>query len=394
MARAGVIKTPHGDIKTPVFIVGGTQATVKALTPEMVRGLGGQAVLANTYHLMLRPGAELVEKAGGVAQFMHWDGPTFTDSGGFQVFSLGVAYKKGIDKVAHSEKGDSGAAKANAKQLARIDNDGVNFRSHIDGSPHRMTPEISMQLQWQIGADVHMAFDECPAPLANQLYIRESLARTHAWAARCKAEHDRQWQAHKSQGRPYQALWGVVQGARVEELRRKSARFMAAQDFDGFGIGGVFEPGEIPTVVKWVNEELPEEKPRHLLGIGSQVSDLFLGVEYGVDTFDCIAFTRQARNGAIYTATGRINIKNAKFREDFTPLDPECSCYTCTNYTRAYLRHLFHADELLAATLASIHNEYFVVNLVDRIRESVIDGSFLRFKASYLTRYFGKPFTL
>ena len=393
-ARAGVIQTPHGSIQTPVFTVGGTKATVKTLTPEMVKDLGGQTILANTYHLMLRPGADIVEKAGGLAKFMHWDGPTFTDSGGFQVFSLGVAYKKGIDAVAHTEKGKADNAKASAKQLAKVDDEGVTFRSHLDGQTLRMTPESSMQLQWQIGADIHMAFDECTSPLASAAYLRESLDRTHAWAKRCVIEHERIWKEHKKAGKPYQALWGVVQGARDEKLRRESAQFMASLNLDGFGIGGVFQPEEIPETVRWVVEELPDDKPRHLLGMGNQVSDLFLGVEYGIDTFDCIAFTRQARNGGLYTATGRINITNAKFKDDFTPIDPECACYTCKNYTRAYINHLFKANEMLAYTLASIHNEYFVVNLVDRIRESIIDGSFLEFKKTYLANYFGKPFTL
>ena len=393
-ARAGVLHTPHGDIKTPVFTVGGTKATVKTLTPEMVKDLGGQTILANTYHLMLRPGADIVEKAGGLAKFMHWDGPTFTDSGGFQVFSLGVAYKKGIDAVAHTEKGKADNAKASAKQLAKVDDEGVTFRSHLDGQTLRMTPETSMQLQWQIGADIHMAFDECTSPLASAAYLRESLDRTHAWAKRCVIEHERIWKEHKKAGKPYQALWGVVQGARDEKLRRESAQFMASLNLDGYGIGGVFQPEEIPETVRWVVEELPDDKPRHLLGMGNQVSDLFLGVEYGIDTFDCIAFTRQARNGGLYTATGRINITNAKFKDDFTPIDPECACYTCKNYTRAYINHLFKANEMLAYTLASIHNEYFVVNLVDRIRESIIDGSFLEFKKTYLANYFGKPFTL
>lgn len=392
MARAGVLHTPHGDIQTPAFIVGGTQATVKALTPEMVSSMHGQAVLANTYHLMLRPGAETVEKAGGLAQFMNWPGPTFTDSGGFQVFSLGMAYKKGIDATSHSTKGDAGQAQHSSKQLAKVDDDGVSFRSHLDGSPLRMTPESSMQLQWQIGADIHMAFDELTAPLAPKTYLRTAMERTHAWAERCLAEHSRQWQSHQKAGKPYQALWPVVQGAREEDLRRQSARFLGGlevdgQTADGFGIGGVFEPGEIPDVVRWVNEELPEEKPKHLLGIGSAVSDLFLGVEYGIDTFDCIAFTRQARNGGIYTSAGKLNITNAKFKEDFSPLDTACDCYTCKHYTRAYLHHLLKADEILGLTLTSIHNEHFVVSLVDQIRESIIDGSFLQLKDSWLNVY-------
>jgi queuine tRNA-ribosyltransferase len=387
MARAGILHTPHGDIQTPAFMVGGTQATVKSLTPEMVRAMNGQAILANTYHLMLRPGAEVVEKAGGLAKFMNWDGPTFTDSGGFQVFSLGMAYKKGIDATSHSTKGDADKAKHSGAQLAKVDDEGVSFRSHLDGSPLRMTPESSMQLQWQIGADIHMAFDELTAPLAEKAYLRRAMERTHTWAVRCKTEHDKQWASHQKQGRPYQALWPVVQGAREEDLRRESAKFLSKLDVDGFGIGGVFEPGEIPDVVRWVNEELPEDKPKHLLGIGSAVSDLFLGVEYGVDTFDCIAFTRQARNGSIYTSSGKLNVKNARFKEDFSSLDESCSCYTCKNYTRAYVHHLLRADEILGLTLTSIHNEHFVVSLVDTIREAVKDGSFFDLKDKWLTVY-------
>jgi queuine tRNA-ribosyltransferase len=392
MARAGVLHTPHGDIQTPAFIVGGTQATVKALTPEMVAAMNGQAILANTYHLMLRPGAATVEKAGGLAKFMNWDGPTFTDSGGFQVFSLGMAYKKGIDATSHSTKGSAEYAKHAASQLAKVDDQGVSFRSHLDGSPLRMTPESSMQLQWQIGADIHMAFDELTSPLADKAYLRTAMERTHAWAERSLTEHAKQWAAHQAAGKPYQALWPVVQGAREEDLRRESAKFLGSLEVDdhtadGFGIGGVFEPGEIPDVVRWVNEELPQDKPKHLLGMGSAVSDLFLGVEYGIDTFDCIAFTRQARNGSIYIATGKLNITNAKFKEDFTPLDPNCSCYSCTNYTRAYLHHLLRAEEILGLTLTSIHNEYFVVNLVDQIRESIKNGSFVELKDRWLKVY-------
>lgn len=387
MARAGILHTPHGDIQTPVFIVGGTQATVKAMTPEQVDGIGGQAILANTYHLMLRPGADTIEKAGGLGKFMNWDKPTFTDSGGFQVFSLGMAYKKGIDAVAHSEKGDAEKATSTHDQLAKVDDDGVSFSSHLDGSKLRMTPESSMQLQWQIGADVHMAFDELTSPLADKDYLRVALDRTHAWAKRCVTEHQKQWANHQKQGKPYQSLWAVVQGARQEDLRRESAKFLSGLEVDGFGIGGVFEPGEIPDVVRWVNEELPEEKPKHLLGIGSAVSDLFLGIEYGIDTFDCIAFTRQARNGSIYTTTGKLNIKNAKFKQDFTPIDPDCACYACSNFSRAYIHHLLRAEEILGLTLASIHNEYFVVNLVDRIRESIIDNSFFELKQQYSLYY-------
>lgn len=390
LARAGVITTPHGTIETPAFIVGGTNATVKALTPEMIKGVGGQSVLANTYHLMLRPGADIVNQAGGVGKFMNFDGPTFTDSGGFQVFSLGVAFNKGIDAVSHTEKGDAEKATASAEQLVKITEKGAHFRSHLDGQKLLMTPESSMELQHKIAADIHMAFDECPAPLANYVYIVESLERTHAWAERCLARHQELNAEHADKNENLQALFGIVQGARHEELRKRSASFLGERDFDGYGIGGVFETGEIPTVVKWTDETLPEGKPRHLLGMGAQPMDLFLGVEYGVDTFDCVAPTRQARNGALYTYDGRMNIKKQQFRTDFSPIDSECGCYTCQNFTRAYVCHLFHADEMLGATLASIHNEYFIVSTVDKIRESIKDGSFFALKDTFLRRYYAK----
>ena len=388
LARAGVIKTPHGDIKTPAFIVGGTKATVKTLTVEQVKALGGQSILANAYHLMLRPGAEIVEKAGGIGKFMNYDGPTFTDSGGFQVFSLGVAYKKGIDAVAHTEKGDAKLAKKSTNQLVKITDNGAHFRSHLDGQKLLMTPESSMEIQHAIGSDIHMAFDECPAPLAEYDYLAEAVERTHAWAERCLVRHDELNSQHEADGKPLQALFGVVQGARSEVLRKKSASFLGERNFDGYGIGGVFEPGEIPSTVRWVNETLPEGRPRHLLGMGAQPADLFLGVEYGVDTFDCVAPTRQARNGSLFTYDGRINIRNVQFKEDFTPIDAECDCYTCQNYTKAYVNHLLKADEMLGFTLASIHNERFVVSTVDRIRESLIDGTFFAFKKSFLSRYY------
>ncbi|MFZ1258228.1 MAG: tRNA guanosine(34) transglycosylase Tgt [Candidatus Saccharimonas sp.] len=388
LARAGIIDTPHGKIETPAFIVGGTKATVKALTPEQVKEFGGQSILANTYHLMLRPGADVVQAAGGLGAFMNYDGPTFTDSGGFQVFSLGVAYKKGIDAVAHTEKGDATKAIQSAEQLVKITEKGAHFRSHLDGQKLLMTPENSMELQHQIGADIHMAFDECPAPLAPHDYLVEAVNRTHAWAERCLKRHYELNQEHASRNEKQQALYGVVQGGRDEILRKQSAHFLGERTFDGYGIGGVFEPGEIATVVKWVCETLPEQKPRHLLGMGSQPADLFLGVEYGVDTFDCVAPTRQARNGALYTYTGRINITNTKFKTDFSPIDPECDCYTCNGYTKAYLNHLFKSDEILGATLASIHNERFVVRTVDTIRESIKDGTFFTYKKQFLQRYY------
>ncbi len=389
LARVGIIHAAHGDIETPAFIVGGTKATVKAITPEQVREYGGQAILANTYHLMLRPGANIIKAAGGLGAFMNWGGPTFTDSGGFQVFSLGIAYKKGIDAVAHTQKGNAANAVKSAEQLVRVTDKGAQFRSHLDGAKLLMTPESSMELQHAIGADIHMAFDELTAPLAPPSVILEAMNRTHAWAERCLTRHNELNVEHAAKNEPLQALYGVVQGARDETLRKRSAEFLGTRGFDGYGIGGVFEPGEIPTVVKWVNETLPEDRPRHLLGMGSQPADLFLGVEYGIDTFDCVAPTRQARNGALYTLDGRINIMNARYKTDFTPVDADCDCYTCEHYTKAYINHLFKADEILGSTLASIHNERFVVRTVDQIRDSLKDNSFFELKAAFLRRYYG-----
>lgn len=389
LARVGIIHTPHGPIETPAFIVGGTKATVKAITPEQIKEYGGQAVLANTYHLMLRPGTDIIKQAGGLSKFMNWDGPTFTDSGGFQVFSLGVAYKKGIDAVAHTERGDAAKAVKSDDQLVKITERGAHFRSHYDGQKLLMTPESSMELQHEIGADIHMAFDECPAPLAPPYYLVEALERTHAWAERCLTRHQELNKEHEKNSEPLQALYGVVQGARDEKPRKQSATFLGARDFDGYGIGGVFETSEIPTVVKWVDETLPDDKPRHLLGMGAQPADLFLGVEYGVDTFDCVAPTRQARNGALYTYDGRINIINTRYKTDFSPIDSECDCYTCLHYTRAYVNHLFKSDEILGATLASIHNERFVVRTIDQIRQSLKDKTFFELKKQFLHRYYG-----
>lgn len=390
LARTGVIETPHGQIKTPAYIAGGTNATVKAMTPEQIASTGAQAVLANTYHLMLRPGADILKKAGGIHKFMNWNAPTFTDSGGFQVFSLGMAYKKGIDATSHISKGDSNLAKHSGNQLAKVGEDGVWFKSHISGEKIFMSPEISMELQHKIGADIHMAFDELTSPLAGRAQIKSALDKTHAWAERCLVRHDELNRQHLDNGEPLQALFAVVQGAREEDFRKESAEFLGSRNFEGYGIGGIFQPEEIPEVLTWVNTTLPEGKPRHLLGMGAQPADLFLGVEYGIDTFDCVAPTRQARNGAIFTYDGRINIKNAGFKEDFSPIDKECGCYACQNFTRAYINHLFRADEILASTLASIHNEYFVINTVDRIRESLENGTFFEFKREFLARYYGK----
>lgn len=390
LGRAGVIKTPHGEIKTPAFIVGGTKASVKTLTPDAVKDLGGQSVLANTYHLMLRPGADLIESAGGIHRFMNWDGPIVTDSGGFQAFSLGMAYKKGLDMVSHEKKGDASKAIHSNKQLAKITDDGVHFRSHINGEQVFMNPEISMEVQHKIGSDIHVAFDELTSPLASRDYIKIAMNRTHAWADRSLKRHNELNLEHFKNSKPLQALYGVVQGAREEDFRKESSTFMGQRDFDGYGIGGVFGPLEIPLILDWVNNILPIDKPRHLLGMGSQPADLFLGVQYGIDTFDCVAPTRQARNGAIFTYDGRINIKNGRFKNDFSPIDKRCDCYACKNFTRAYVHHLFKVNEILGLTLASIHNERFVVSTVDRIRESIIGDFFFDYKKEFLEQYYGK----
>ncbi len=388
LGRAGVIHTPHGDIETPAFIVVGTKASVKALSPEQVKGLGAQAVLANTYHLYLEPGEAIVEAHGGFGRMMDWHGPTFTDSGGFQVFSLGAAMGHGVSKIATSEaiaksEAEGGEEKTHDK-LAKIDDDGVTFRSYIDGSEHRFTSERSMEIQHALGADMFFAFDECTSPLAPRAYQRTALNRTHAWAKRS-------FDAHKRLGvsvatGQQQALFGVVQGGAHEDMRRESARVLGALDFDGFGIGGSFTKNDIGTAVRWVNEELPESKPRHLLGIGEPI-DLFLGVENGVDTFDCVAPTRIARNGALYTIDGRINIYNAKFRNDMSPICADTTC-AAHGYSKSYLAHLFRAEEMYAATIASIHNLHFIVNLVKNIRQSIMDGRFEEYKAEVMSRYY------
>lgn len=389
-ARTGVIETPHGVIRTPAFIVGGTQATVKTLTVDQVRQLGGQSILANAYHLMLRPGEDIIQKSGGLGRFMNWDGPTFTDSGGFQVFSLGMAYKKGIDATSHSQKGDSSLATHSNGQLTKVDDDGVSFISHLDGSLLYMTPEKSMDIQHKIAADIHMCFDELTSPLSGREYIKKAMDRTHDWAKRCLIQHNILNAQHEERGEALQALYAVVQGGREKDYREESATYLSSLDFDGFGIGGVFEPQEISQTVSWVTSILPEDKPRHLLGMGSQPADLFLGVENGIDTFDCVAPTRQARNGALFTVSGRINIKNGKYKDDFTPIDEECDCYTCQNYTRAYVHHLLRSGEVLGLTLASIHNERFVVRTVDNIRKSIEKGNYFEYKKDFLDKYYGE----
>lgn len=383
-ARAGVIHTPHGDIETPAFTPVGTQATLKALTPEQLAATGAQAVLANAYHLYLRPNSSVIDAAGGLGKFMNWTKPTLSDSGGFQVMSLGVGFKKVIDM--NGSAADKPLTKKD--KLAWIDDDGVTFKSHLDGSLHRFTAETSMRIQHEIGADIIFAFDELTTLHHSRQYQEESLEkRTHPWAVRSLEAHQKL--TRERADKPYQALYGVIQGANYEDLRRQSSRFLANLDFDGFGLGGALTKDNIGEIVGWMSEELPDNKPRHMLGI-SEPDDIFACIENGADTFDCVSPARVGRNGALYLPTGRVNITNRRFRDDFTPFDKECGCYTCQNYTSAYLHHLFKAGEMLAGTLATIHNQWFIVHLVDAIRDSIKDGSFHELKRSFLAQYYGR----
>ncbi len=388
LARAGEIHTPNGVILTPSFVTVGTKATVKSLTPEQIKDLGAQVVLANTYHLYLEPGDKVVAAAGGFPKMMNWHGPTMTDSGGFQVFSLGTAFDQKVSKLAKVEQiTDATPFAVSEKALAKIDEDGVTFKSYKDGSSHRFTPERSMEIQWNLGADIIFAFDECTSPMAPHDYQEKAMDRTHRWAMRSLVAHNLLDQEKR------QALFGVVQGGRFEDLRKESAKVLAemvteqGDSFDGFGIGGSFEKDDLGTAVKWVNEILPENKPRHLLGIGEPI-DFFLGVENGCDTFDCVAPTRIARNGGIYTKLGKININNAVHKTSFIPIEDDCACYTCKHYTRAYLAHLFRSEEMLGATLASIHNLYFINKLVADIRQALLDDRFFEFKEDFLSKYY------
>lgn len=384
LGRAGELETGHGVIHTPAFVSVGTKATVKALTPEEIRDAGAEVVLANTYHLYLEPGHERVKKFGGLHKFMNWDGPIMTDSGGFQVFSLGAAYGKELSKVVKitdpSQLLHERSGEGELPRLATIGQDGVSFRSHHDGSLHYITAEKSIEIQHDLGADIIFAFDECTSPAETFKYQEEALERTHRWAKRSLDYHK------SKENSKHQALFGIVQGGREESLRKQSAEFFSRMDFEGYGIGGSFAKEDMETAVKWVNEILPEEKPRHLLGIG-EPEDLIMGVENGVDLFDCVAPTRNGRGGTLYTSRGKINIRNAEFREDLKPVDEECGCYTCKNYSRAYLCHLFRAHEMLGGTLGSIHNLYFIIHLVKNLRQAILDNRFDEFKSTFLDKY-------
>lgn len=392
LGRAGKIHTPHGVIETPAFIVVGTKAAVRGLDVDTVKATGAQAVLANTYHLYMQPGEALVRKMGGVRGMMRWEGPTFTDSGGFQVFSLGAGYGKGVSKVlkdapavpliAEKEIDDKDGKYGDIPQpkLVEIDHDGAAFKSPFDGSIHFITPERSMEIQHSIAADIIFAFDECTSPSEPRSYQREALDRTHRWARRSLDYHRSQPISE------VQALFGVVQGGRYEDLRRESARVLGEMDFDGYGIGGSFDKDDLHTAVRWVNEELPEGKPRHLLGIG-EPEDLFEGVENGCDTFDCVAPTRLGRHATVYTSRGKVHMTNARYVDDLRPIEEGCECHACRNYSRAYIAHLHRSREMLGPMLCSIHNVHFIVKLVADMRKAILDGSFKRFKEEFLTLY-------
>ncbi len=350
-ARAGTFYTPHGEIHTPVFAPVGTQASVKAITPSQLNELGANLVLANTYHLYLRPGDELVAELGGLHNFMSWSGPMLTDSGGYQVFSL-----------------------ANNRA---IDDDGVTFKSHIDGSTHRFTPEKAIVIQENLGADIIMAFDECAQPY-DRVYNQQAVERTHAWVKRCLA----------AKSRDDQALFGIVQGGVFPDLRQNSAAFITSLDFPGNAIGGLSvgeTKEEMHAMLEIVDPILPEDKPRYLMGVGTP-EDMLNAVQRGIDFFDCVLPTRLARHNAALTLSGRLNLANATFSQDSRPIDGACTCYTCQHFSRAYLRHLVIAKEMLSATLLSIHNLHTLIQLAFDIRQAIIEGRFNDFYTTFYTR--------
>ena len=354
MARLGRLHTPHGIIETPVFMPVGTRATVKAMTPEEVKDLGAQIILSNTYHLYLKPGHDLIREAGGLHKFMNWHGPILTDSGGFQVFSLG--------------------------DLRKIKEEGVQFRSHIDGSKHFISPEKSIEVQNALGSDIMMTFDECAPYPSTYEYVKNSMERTTRWAKRCKDYH-KDWDR--------QALFGIVQGGMYKDLRHESAKALVDMDFSGYAVGGlsVGEPKDLMCdILEYTTPLLPKTKPRYLMGVGTP-DYLFEAVTRGIDMADCVLPTRIARNGTALTIHGKMVMRNAKYTRDFNKLDPECDCYTCRNYSRAYIRHLINVDEILGARLLTIHNLNFLIKLMDNIRESIKEDRFIEYKQEFYEKY-------
>jgi len=358
-ARAGIMHTDHGDIETPCFMPVGTQATVKTLDQTDLENLDAPIILGNTYHLHLRPGEDLIAELGGLHKFMNWNKPILTDSGGFQVFSLGL----------QKEAKGQGA-------LVEIDEDGVTFKSHIDGSTHRFTPESATEIQHKLGADIIMAFDECTPDAAPYDYTREAMERTHRWAERCLAEHKK-----LSAPEHTQFLFGIIQGANHKELREESGRFITSLDFGGIAIGGEsigYNMEATGNIMSWLKPILPKDKPRYTMGVGLSPKDLLKVVAMGADMFDCVAPTRLARHGMLFASSGqeRINISNAQFVRDIRPIDGNCSCSTCKNYSRAYLHHLFNAQEITGQRLASIHNVHFMLNLMRKARQAILENKF------------------
>lgn len=389
-ARAGTLTTPHGVIHTPAFTPVGTKANVKGILPAQLEQLGTEVVLANTYHLYLQPGEKIVRDAGGLGTFMGWSGPTMTDSGGFQVFSLGVAFGKTISKFVKKDAPevesvavyDEDVASQHG-QLAVIDDEGVSFTSHLDGSLHRFTPERSVEIQHALGADIFFAFDECTSPTAAYEYQKEAMERTHRWAERSLKAHRQNIDANKRQ-----ALFGIVQGGRHEDLRSESARQISSLGFDGIGIGGSFSKEDMRGALTAAVAELPEELPRHFLGIG-EPSDILEGIASGMDLFDCVAATRLGRHGSLYTKSGLIHLKNEKYRNDFSPLDPDISIPGTESFTRAYVSHLLRSGEMLGAIIASLHNVGFILNLVAGARHAILDGRFDDYRAEFIRDYHG-----
>lgn len=387
-ARCGVLQTPHGAIHTPSFVAVGTQATVKAVGSDDLKKIGVQVLIANTYHLHLRPGEGVIAQLGGLHRFMGWDGPIMTDSGGFQAFSLGAALEHGVGKIAsifpdEVEAATRGGHLSKARQgqsLVKITEEGIEFRSHLDGSPQKFTPENTIEIQKKLGADMIFVLDECTSPLHDYEYTKRAMERTHRWAVRA-LEH-----FHKiADGR--QAIFGIVQGGAYQDLREESARFIARLGFDGFGIGGSVgrSKEDLYRVLDWTVPLLPEKKPRHLLGIG-EIEDIFHAVARGIDLFDCVAPTRMARNGALWVKDAenfRINITNAAYKTDPRPIAEDCACYTCQNFSRAYLHHLLLAKEILAMRLATIHNLYFLESLMRQIRQAIRDCALVELAASW-----------
>lgn len=369
-ARTGVVHTPHGDIETPAFVPVGTQCGVKSLTSIDVADLDVNLFFVNTYHAYLRPGLDVIKKAGGLHAFMNWQRPLITDSGGFQIFSL--ANRRFATK---NEEGNGEAG------LVKIHDDGVTFRSHWDGSLHEFTPENSMQYQWILGSDIHIAFDDCTAYPVTYKQAKQSMERTHRWAKRSLVAH----QQSAKRNKPYQALYGSVQGSVFEDLRRASATCISSLDMDGIAIGGVSvgeSKKEMSQVLDWVTPILPENKPRHLLGVG-EIDDVFTIIEHGIDTFDCVAPTRLARMGILFSLDTSLDISQAKFAQDFSPIADTCECFTCTHTTRAYLHHLFKTRELSAYRFATIHNIFFMNRLVSMIRDSIKEGTFSERRKTY-----------